>query len=115
MGQRYFAWPTPDGYPDRSQAWQGNLMPRWQYALALVQDEIEGTQVDFPSLLETSEADGIEAFLDWAGPLLLGAALSPEARDDLAAALRAAGAGDTPETARVIIAGLLASPSFQWR
>ena len=71
--------------------------------------------MDIPALLETSGASDIETFLDWAGPLLLGVALLPEARDDLAAALRAAGAGDTLETARVIIAGLLASPSFQWR
>src|SRR4029078_13649511 len=35
MGQSYFNWPTPDGYPDRSLAWQGNLMPRWQFAFEL--------------------------------------------------------------------------------
>jgi hypothetical protein len=114
MGQRYFAWPTPDGPPDRSESWQGNLMPRWQFALALARDEIEGTAVDIPAMLAASGAAGIEAFLDWLGGLLLGGPLPSGARDELVASLRAAGAGDTPETAHVIVAGVLASPMFQW-
>ena len=44
MGQLYFNWTTPDGYPDRSEAWQGNLMPRWQFAFALIRNEIKGTK-----------------------------------------------------------------------
>jgi hypothetical protein len=115
MGQRYFAWPTPDGYPDRSEAWQGNLMPRWQFALDLVLDGIKGTRLDLPGLLATSGAAGIESFLDWLSPRLLGQTLVPADRDRLAAALRAAGALDSPETAGVLVAGLLASPAFQWR
>ena len=41
MGQLYFNWPTPDGYPDYSEAWQGNLMPRWQFAFALIRNETQ--------------------------------------------------------------------------
>ncbi len=115
MGQRYFAWPTPDGYPERSEAWQGNLMPRWQFALALARDEIKGTRVDFPAMLETSHALDIESAIDWAALCLLGTPLAATARGELSSALRTAGTGDTPETIRVVIAGLLASPYFQWR
>ena len=42
MGQAYFGWPTPDGYPDRDAPWTGNLLPRWQFALALARGEIPG-------------------------------------------------------------------------
>lgn len=115
MGQRYFSWPTPDGYPDRSEAWQGNLLPRWQFALALARDEIESTRLDIPAMLAASEAGTIEAFIDWCAPLLLGAPLAVETRDRLSGSLRAAGASDGIEGARIVIAGLLASPAYQWR
>lgn len=32
LGQPLYQWPTPDGAPDSSDHWIGNLMPRWQFA-----------------------------------------------------------------------------------
>lgn len=46
MGQSLFQWPMPDGYPDRTAAWSGSLLPRWNYALALAKNEIPGTRLD---------------------------------------------------------------------
>lgn len=115
MGQLAFAWPTPDGYPDRSEVWQGNLLPRWQFALALARGEIAGTRIDLANLLRVSGASDLEMLLDRVGALLLGAPLPSPERDALAAALRSAGAQDIPEAAAVVVAGLLASPAFQWR
>ena len=115
MGQPYFTWPTPDGYPDTSAPWMSNLMPRWQFSAALVQNEIEDTEIDVEHLLEISGATDIETFTKWTSTLLLGAPLPDEDCQKMASALRSAGAGDEISTARVIIAGLLASPAFQWK
>lgn len=111
MGQLPFAWPTPDGYPDRAAPWSGNLMPRWQFAMALARNEIEGTQVN---LVELTNADSPSALIDHFSSLLIGGTLPPTKRDELAAALKTARAtGD--DLPPVVAAGLVASPAFQWR
>ncbi len=114
MGQLYFNWPTPDGYPDRSAAWQGNLMPRWQFAFAFIRDEIENTTHNLSALLDISSTGILQDDVDALASLLLGAPMERVARDELIAAVRSAGA--TPEeTLQIIAAGLIAAPAFQWR
>ncbi len=103
MGQLPFGWPTPDGYPDVATRWLGNLMPRWQFALAVARNEIEGVNV------ESLPIDSDEL-----ARLLLGAPLEAAARDDLIHTLVGAGAND--ETLpQILTAGLVASHAFQWR
>jgi len=114
MGQAHFRWPTPDGYPDRSGAWSGNLMPRWQFALALARNEIKGTKLDLSEIAQASGAQTPAEIVDQSGALLLGSPLPAPTRDDLVASLGSAGAGDADLPA-VIAAGLIASPAFQWR
>ena len=114
MGQVPFLWPTPDGYPDRIQAWQGNLMPRWQFAFALARNEIKGTEIDLPKLMETVNAKTLEESTDQITSLLLGSPLEPSARDELLTSLRSAGADET-EGLNIFNAGILSSPAFQWR
>ena len=46
MGQLAFSWPMPDGYPDRTSAWTGSLLPRFNFALALASGGIGGTQIE---------------------------------------------------------------------
>lgn len=46
MGQPLFGWPMPDGYPDRTAAWTGSILPRWNFAWALCHGEIGGTRLD---------------------------------------------------------------------
>ncbi len=111
MGQTPFKWPTPDGYPDRKEAWQGNLLPRWQFAFALVRNEINKTELDLGSLTATSGSG--ESF-DALASLLIGSALPVVERDRLLASLRSAGASDD-EVFPIFAGGLLASPAFQWR
>lgn len=117
MGQVPFNWPTPDGYPDRTEAWQGNLMPRWQFAFALARNEIEKTEVDLPALMAASGADlsteARQAF-DAFSTLLLGAPLPAGEREALLAALRLAGVSED-ELLPILAGGLLACPAFQWR
>jgi uncharacterized protein (DUF1800 family) len=110
MGQTYYGWPTPDGYPDRDGPWTGNLLPRWQFALALLKDEVKGT----PAPLPPAATDAPETVADELATLLLGQPMTAPGRDNLLANLRSAGA--TPEGMPAILtAGLLASPAFQWR
>lgn len=114
MGQPYFGWPTPDGYPDRSEAWQGNLMPRWQFAFELIRDEIKGTKTGLKALMDVSQANGLQDEIDAASSLLLGAPLARFTRDELLDSVLSAGASEE-ETLQIVTAGLLASPAFQWR
>jgi hypothetical protein len=114
MGQSYFNWPTPDGYPDHSEAWQGNLMPRWQFAFELIRNEIENTKHDLRSLLDVSSTGDLHDDVDSLASLLLGGPLERASRDGLIDSVRSAGASEE-ETLQIVTAGLIASPAFQWR
>ena len=112
LGQLPFAWPTPDGYPDTGAAWLGNLMPRWQFALALARNELDGTQINLTTLLADSASPTAAA--DRLTSLLLGAPLPPAQRDSLLTNLSSAGATDS-DLPPILTAGLVAAPAFQWR
>ncbi len=114
MGQLYFNWPTPDGYPDTSEAWQGNLMPRWQFAFALIRDELDDTKHNLNALLDVSSTGILQDDIDSITSLLLGAPLERFARNELIDSVRTAGATDE-ETRQIIAASIIASPAFQWR
>jgi hypothetical protein len=115
MGQSPFAWPTPDGYPDLAEAWMGNLAPRWNFALALVQNEIPGARLNLPALLERESAFSLESALDILCARLLGAPLPLDRRKALLGAFLEAGPADELQLAQAAAAGLVASPAFQWR
>ena len=114
MGQSYFNWPTPDGYPDRSESWQGNLMPRWQFAFELIRNEIKDTKHNLKDLLDVSSTGILHDDIDALASLLLGSPLERIARDGLIDSVRAAGATEE-ETLQIVAGGLIASPAFQWR
>ena len=114
MGQTYFNWPTPDGYPDHSQAWQGNLMPRWQFAFEFIRNKIPGTKHNLNTLMDVSLSDDLSGDVDAIAALLLGAPIPSVARDELIDTVISAGATEE-ETLQIVTAGLLASPAFQWR
>lgn len=50
MGQPLYGWPMPDGYPDRTGAWTGTLLARWNFAHQLAHGEIAGSPVDLKGL-----------------------------------------------------------------
>ena len=112
MGQGLFEWPTPDGPPDEITSWQGGLFARWQFAYDLARSQMEGTEIDLVDLLETAGAKGLEEALDTLANLLLGSPLAEPART---AVLRAIGKVPEEEGSHLLLAGLLASPAFQWR
>lgn len=91
MGQPLYQWPMPDGYPDKTAAWTGSLLGRWNFALALAHDAIPGTSVRLSELSERSGSE--EAF-----GRLFGVAT------------------DMPGGGLAQVASArLASPEFQWR
>ncbi len=114
MGQPLFGWPTPDGFPDVAARWEGNLMPRWQFALAFARNELDGVTLDLPALLHSAGATTPAQVVDQLSTLLLGVPLAPTARDELITSLQTAGA-DGNSLPQIVTAGLLASPAFQWR
>jgi len=114
MGQSYFNWPTPDGYPDHSDAWQGNLMPRWQFAFELIRNEIKGTKHNLNSLLDVALTGVLQDDIDALTSLLLGVPMERIIRDELIDSVILAGATEE-ETLQIVAASLIASPAFQWR
>jgi len=111
MGQPAFQWPTPDGAPDDSTYWASNLMPRWRFAVALSQHQLDGTEIKVGAL---TGAESVEADFDRLSELLLGTPLESHVRDQLITALSDGGATDRRTMMGLTIAGLLASPGFQW-
>ena len=114
MGQPYFNLPTPDGYPDVSEPWQGNLMPRWQFAFELMRDEIAGTRNNLNLILDISSTGILEDDVDAVTSLLLGSPLERSTRDGLIDAVSSTGAAPE-EILKILAAGIIASPAFQRR
>ena len=77
MGQPLYDWPTPDGYPDTAAAWQGNLLPRWKFALDLAQNRIKGTSFNLDHFLKDISGDDPGFFLERITNNLLGRNLPP--------------------------------------
>jgi len=101
MGQPLHQWPMPDGYPDRTAAWTGSLLARWNYALALTDGGVDGTSLDLSRL----PGDGPLAKRQSAARL----ALAHTGFDAIEEALAQC------ENDQEAVALCLASPGFQWR
>lgn len=106
MGQPLFQWATPDGFPDVQQAWQGTLLTRWQFALALTHNQIPGTHSDLERLAQVRSATSTDAVNGYAN-LLLGVPISGHLAEQLHRHAEANPA--------VLLAALLSAPQFQWR
>jgi uncharacterized protein (DUF1800 family) len=104
MGHAPFAHPTPDGYPERGDAWLGSLLGRFNLALALAGNQLEGARVDFPRLGRALDPEALHAHL-------LGRTPNEAERAAIAAFRETAEGRAHPERALALI---LASPGFQW-
>ncbi|WP_420640760.1 DUF1800 family protein [Candidatus Leptofilum sp.] len=116
MGQPLFHWPPPDGYPDISSAWTANLLPRWNFALALLHNEIPGATVPLEDIVAAGGAETAVDMLQLFGGLVYGRSLQP---NELA--LFTDYVGSQPSNNREgrlrlrdCVALMLASPEFQW-
>lgn len=115
MGLGLFAWPTPDGPPETSEHWRGNLLPRWQFAFELARGEIPGTTVAVSYLEQASGSWDSSEMVQSISYLLLGGPLPDSARSEIARTLSMIPVGQEILRMEVLLAGLLASPAFQWR
>jgi uncharacterized protein (DUF1800 family) len=115
MGQPTFEWPTPDGPPQVAAPWMGNLLPRWKFALALARGELDGTRLDLTGLLVSARAESPADRLAQFSRLLLGARLPEATADSLLESLGSRLGSDTEMLPAILVAGLVASPAFQWR
>ncbi len=116
LGQPPFLWPTPDGYPDDTASWAANLLPRWNFALNLVNNQIPGITPPLEKLVEVGGADNSQSILNLFAGLTLGHAL-----DDETQTLFMNYVGDGPpsdiqtrQRLQDAVALMLASPAFQW-
>jgi uncharacterized protein (DUF1800 family) len=94
MGHAPFNYPTPDGYPEAATPWMGTLLWRWNFAVALSQNQIAGTRLNSTKL--AANAGGDDRLMSH----LLGRKPTPEERQ----AYHDSEAG---------LALILASPAFQ--
>jgi uncharacterized protein (DUF1800 family) len=115
MGQPTFAWPMPDGPPDKANKWNSNLAPRWELSFQLMAGLIDGTNPGslVPNLI--SDRGSPEEFLSAASLYLLGRQFPGPVGADLTGEL-----GDLIDMEHgaqldAVIAGLLAAPQFQFR
>jgi uncharacterized protein (DUF1800 family) len=115
MGQPLFQWPAPDGYPDDSRSWTGNLLSRWNFALALLDNQIPGSRVPINRLLEMARNSSQGEELDVLARHIFGRPLDNEER----AYFEVAGTGQSLDPGKGqrtadAVALMIASPGFQW-
>ncbi len=114
MSQPLYQWPMPDGYPDKTASWTGTLLGRWNFAFALANQKIQGTNIDYSALRAHVGQRGAGAVAE----LVLGRPLeSPEGKRierlvSETAARQGARSGDKTALAATLC---FASPEFQWR
>jgi uncharacterized protein (DUF1800 family) len=117
LGQVPFHWPPPDGYPDTADAWASNLLPRWNFALTLVNDQLPGASVPLEKLVLAGQADtNPDAVLDFFSQLLNGRSLLPSERQQFQHYIGAGSLDDADirQNLKEAVALMLASPAFQW-
>jgi hypothetical protein len=108
-GQVPFEWVPPNGYPDALPYWAGLILPRWNFPLALMNDQIDGIKVDMVALI--GGAKGAGAITQRIDDLLFFGLMPPQDKADLLAFLRAKPL--TSHRVRAAFALALCSPSFQ--
>ncbi len=119
MGQPLHMWPMPDGYPDKTSAWTGSLLARWNFAFALAANKIPGTRVKLRELVDAAHATRDEE----CAKALIGLTLARRADEEPVKAIRKrvedhiakAPRNDNRPVLAETVALLIASPEFQWR
>jgi uncharacterized protein (DUF1800 family) len=111
MGQAPYQWAMPNGYPDRAEAWLPSLLGRWNFALSLVADRIDGTRVALKELMRTAHAADTAQQARALQCAILGRAEAAMTRRLTAEIGLSGGSAGLAQAAAL----LLSSPAFQWR
>ena len=119
MGQPFFQYQAPTGYPDRASNWinSGTLLARMNFSMALAANRIRGTQLDLEAL--TPSEDSGEVW-DHLVRRTLGGSVSAQTEAAVRKSLdglNGAGGGNPRNFPRTTLmaALLLGSPEFQRR
>jgi hypothetical protein len=123
MGQPLNQWPMPDGFPEKVSSWASNLLPRWNYALALTSNSIPGTKTNLDALFTAAgihdlNEDSLNRLAEIAlcKPVSEIQQSSPELLDALRKhATESAGSAKTLQVQTECLALVFASPQFQWK
>ena len=110
LGEGVFQYPTPDGYPDKSAAWLGTLLWRWNFAFNLAGGKVASAQTALPKLCEALGASGEQL------PVRLFEHLTGKAPgDDMVDILRQSldARGKEADRQVQVAALILSSPAFQ--
>jgi uncharacterized protein (DUF1800 family) len=119
MGQPFFQYQAPQGYPDRANNWinSGTLLARMNFSMAFAANRIKGTQLDLQAL---TPSDDDQAIWNHLVQQTLGGAVSAETESAVRKSLnnlRNTGGGNPnnfPKTT-LMAALLVGSPEFQRR
>jgi uncharacterized protein (DUF1800 family) len=126
MGQLPFDCAPPTGYPDVAEAWghTNGLLDRWNFALALGADRLQGVEPGFDALTAGLRRPTPTVLADHLVARLLARDLDPEDRRQvirsLAGSAGVSPAAPIPQRKLRSVTGsavslLLSSPYFQWR
>ena len=115
LGQPLFHWPAPDGYPAVSSAWASNLLPRWNFALALSNGRLRRANPPLEDLLAAGQANSTSQTLHLFAHLLWGRPLDNPTFQQLHNYIGSDTLDrQTEPRLRDALALMLASPAFQW-
>ncbi len=103
MRQPLHLWPMPDGFPIDQVSWEGALLPRWNFLLALCEGRILGTGIAWAGLAKATGLSGEE----------LAKFLTSDSRSGHEANLPPAGREPNLSSDQST-ALALAAPEFQW-
>jgi uncharacterized protein (DUF1800 family) len=110
MGHVMFDWETPDGYPDRTEYWAGNVLPRWN-AMTTIANATTG-QIAVADTTFTRFGSTAAAIADTIDAMAFGGEMSTRTRDELTTYLTAGTINAT--RVRETLALALSSSAFQW-
>lgn len=73
MGQKFYYYQAPTGFPDRGQFWinTGSLLNRMNFGLAIASGRVPGVRVDLAALNHNREPESAEAALQTYAKILL--------------------------------------------
>jgi uncharacterized protein (DUF1800 family) len=109
-GQPRFAWPTPDGYPDKIDYWVGNIMPRWNFGADMMNNALAGVSVNTTGLFTgLTTADQVMARIN---SLLMGGEMPRSETDPIGVYMQPTPTGATQQREALGLA--IGAPSFQW-
>ncbi len=110
MGQRPFAWATPDGYPTQTRVWATGLVARWKFAVELTAGKIDQTWIDLAGLERQLSRSDAATVCRRLAESLLGHTLDAETL----AGFVAVGEPDSRQALPQWLALMLMAPEFQW-